>query len=195
MSTIQRSLTALAFSSAMLAANAAEFHFTGNITSHNDVIRVPFTLTANATNVSVWTDSYLNGTNFDPFAAVWNVTAGGTLVDRNDDGPNIAPGQTRLDSGLRIPALSAGNYMFTVGAYPNFNVGVTLGRGFRFDNDIPIPLSQWCQVSNQCGLGSAYSLHLSGVDRAINSVPEPETYALMFMGLAFVAAVARRRAD
>ena len=61
----------LALSSYIGTANAAIYDFSGNLTSHNQVISIDFNLATDATNVRVWTDSFLNGLNFDPITAVW----------------------------------------------------------------------------------------------------------------------------
>jgi len=57
-------------------------------------------------------------------------------------------------------------------------------------------LATWCQPSSHCGMGTYYSVHLSGVDGATNvtaAVPEPETYAMLLAGLGLLGGMARRR--
>ncbi|QDQ26642.1 PEP-CTERM sorting domain-containing protein [Chitinimonas arctica] len=184
---------ALAFGAAS-AAQAADFSFSGDIAYHNDVIQIPFTLTSDATNVKVWTDSFLNGVNFDPITAVWN-QATGALVGQNDDNGNIAPGQTRFDSGLVFSSLAAGEYIFTIATYNNFATGTNINQGFKFDHDAPIALSAWNQPANHPGMGSHWNVHLTGVDGATPPVPEPETYAMLLAGLGLLGAVARRKAN
>ncbi len=51
-------------------AFAASFSFDGNITYHNDIVKVNFTLDNDSTNVRVWTDSFQDGVNFDPITAL-----------------------------------------------------------------------------------------------------------------------------
>jgi hypothetical protein len=185
--------------SALFAAgtvNAANFDFSGNIANHNDVIEISFSLASAATNVNVWTDSYLSGVNFDPITAVWVQSGlGYNLVGQNDDRSNIAPGQTIYDSGLTFANLAAGNYMFTIAAYNNWAAGSTLAQGFVFDAQTPISLSTWCQPASHCGMGTYYNVHLSGVDSAVNqsAVPEPETYAMLMLGLGLLGFTARRK--
>lgn len=174
-------------------AQAAVFDFSGNIASHKDVIEIGFTLTADATDVKVWTDSFLSATNFDPITAVWNKSGSDwTLIGENDDNPSIAPGQTWFDSGLVFPTLSAGDYLFTIAAYNNFANSSLLSNGFRFDSEVPIPLADWCEPASHCGMGTFYSVHLSGVDVA-TVVPEPATYAMLIAGLGLLGFAAHRR--
>ncbi len=179
---------------AVASAHAAQFDFNGNIATHKDVIQINFELASDATNVKVWTDSFLDGINFDPITAVWSQTnTGWSLLGQNDDNASIAPGQTRFDSGLTFANLVAGSYKFTIATYNNFANGTTLAQGFNFDSQTAIPLAQWTQPANHGDMGSAYSVHLSGVSSAVNAVPEPETYAMMLAGLGILGAVTRRK--
>jgi len=175
-------------------AQAADFTFDGNIAFHKDVIQIAFTLDTDATDVKVWTDSFQDGLNFDPITAVWSLPSG-DQVGENDDNDGIAPGQTYYDSGLVFPTLAAGNYLFTIAAYPNFAVSSNLAGGFEFDNEAPIAIPDWCQpASDACNnqKGTYWRVHLSGVDLATN-VPEPTTFAMLALGLALVGGAARAR--
>ncbi|MEF7612404.1 DVUA0089 family protein [Aquincola sp. MAHUQ-54] len=182
--------------SAVAPAQAAEFSFSGDIAFHNDVVRISFTLLTDATNVRVWTDSYgassPYGVNFDPITAVWDMSAGGKLLDTNDDDGTIEPGQNDFDSGLVFDELKAGNYLFTIATYPNWNKGEWLSDGFTYDGAAPIALADWDQPSSHFGMGTHWRVHLTGVDAATAPVPEPGSYALMLAGLAAVALRARR---
>ena len=177
-------------------AQAADFNFTGNIATHKDVVSIDFTLATDATNVKVWTNSFLGGVNFDPITAVWAQNGSvWNLVGENDDDASIDPGQTNWDSGLTFASLDAGNYRFTIATYNNFANGTTLSDGFLFDNEAPIALADWDQPANHVNMGTFYSVNLSGVDAATNvsAVPEPETLAMLLAGLGLVGAIARRR--
>lgn len=166
-------------------SQAATFDYSGHISYHNDVLEIPFTLNSDANDVVVWTDSYLDGVNFDPITAVWQQSGSDySLVGQNDDNPRVMPGLTRFDSGLRFSNLTAGSYLFTIATYNNFANGSTLSQGFQFDSQTPISLAVWNQPASHVGMGSAVSVHLSGVDSAVLPVPEPETYALIGIGLA-----------
>lgn len=153
-------------------ANAASFTFTGNLTNHNDVVTVGFSIANDTTNVKVWTDSFLAtgptqsgpGTNFDPITALWNADTG-ALLGQNDDNASIAPGQTYFDSGFSLASLAAGNYFFTMTTYPNFAVGSNISDGFALDSVAPILISDWDQPANPGNLrGTFWRINLEGVD-------------------------------
>jgi hypothetical protein len=203
---IKKRPVALAVSTlfAVGSVNAADFGFSGNIANHNDVIQINFSLASAATNVAVWTDSFMSAVNFDPITSVWSQSGSDySLVGQNDDNASIRPGQTYFDSGLTFASLAAGNYLFTIGTYANFANGSLLSQGFSYDGQTPISLSTWCQPASHCGMGTFYNVHLSGVDSAenntpgtpVSAVPEPETYAMLLAGLGFIGFMARRRND
>ncbi len=162
-------------------ANAADFTFDGNITYHNDVVRIDFTLNDDATDVKVWTDSFMDATNFDPITALWNA-ATGELLMQNDDNDGIAPGQTYYDSGFALPTLAAGDYFFTVATYPNFALGSNIADGFTYDGVTPILLSDWDQPASHFNMGTYWRVNLEGVDSAAGPSPVPLPGAVWLLG-------------
>ena len=165
-----------------VTSQAATFTFSGNIANHNDIVRVDFTLANNATNVRVWTDSFLAtgptqtgpGTNFDPITALWNTDTGARLGE-NDDNSSIASGQTYYDSGFSLASLAAGNYFFTMATFANFANGNNISNGFAYDNQTPIAIADFNQPANAGNLrGSFWRINLDGVDGAVGPVnPNP----------------------
>jgi len=171
-------------------ANAASFTFNGNITYHNDVVQIAFTLDSDTTNVKVWTDSFMDGTNFDPITGVWK--SDGTnynLIAENDDDATINPtNQTYWDSGMIFSSLTAGDYLFTIATYDNFANGPTLTDGFRYTSATPILLANWDQPSNGTGKGTYYRVNLEGVSSAV-----PIPGALWLLGSGIFGLVGARR--
>ena len=163
-------------------SQAATFTFSGNIANHNDIVRVDFSLANDATNVRVWTDSFLAtgpnqlgpGTNFDPVTALWN-NATGELIDENDDNDEIDASQTYYDSGFSLASLAAGNYFFTLAAVPNEANGDNISEGFEADDETPIAIADYDQPANEGNLrGTFWRINLDGVDGAAGPVdPNP----------------------
>ncbi len=167
------------------SANAALINYTGEIEYHNDVVFTYFTLSNDATNVRLWTDSFQSGVNFDPITALWD--SAGNLIDENDDNDSIDPGQTYYDSGFSLPFLAAGDYLFTVATYANFAAGTNLSDGFDYDGETPIALELWDQPANDIDMGPYWSVWLDGVDAATPPapiLPVPEPASLTLFGLA-----------
>lgn len=185
-------------------ASASTFTFSGNLVNHNDVIQVSFSLANAATNVRVWTDSFLanaanpSGTNFDPITALWNANTGARL-DQNDDNFSINPAtQTYFDSGFALPTLAAGNYIFTMAAYNNFSNGNFLSGGFNFDGQAPIAIGSFDQPANANNArGSFWRINLDGVDTATDptpsAVPVPSALWLFGTAIAGFAGFGRRK--
>lgn len=201
-------LVAISLFSLANVAQAATFSFSGNIANHNDIVRVDFALAADATNVRVWTDSFLAtgptqsgpGTNFDPITALWNADTGARL-DQNDDNPSIAPGQTYYDSGFSLATLTAGNYFFTMATFANFANGTNISNGFAYDGATPIAIADFNQPANAGNLrGTFWRINLDGVDSAVgpvdpnpNAVPLPGAVWLFGSALAGFAGFGRRK--
>ncbi len=177
-------------------ASAASFTFEGDIVYHNDIVELDFTLDNDATNVKVWTDSFMSAINFDPITALWKKIGNDwMLIAENDDEDTIAPGQTYYDSGFSLDTLDAGEYKFTVATYANFAIAGMLSDGFTYDNQTPIAMADWIPESE--GNGTFWRVNFEGVDSAVNPnpspVPEPATMVLLSLGLTGLAVRGRKR--
>lgn len=185
---------------ALAPVHAADFSFSGEISFHNDVVQIDFSLTEAATEVRLWTDSWQGGLNFDPAAALWRAQGGDfSLLAEVDDDDTVGPGQGFYDSGFVLPGLAAGNYRVTLVAAFNAANGSLLSQGFSYDSQTPILLTEWNQPSYDPNAndqkGGFWRLNLSGVNQA-SVVPEPAAWQLLGLGLGAVAvfsALARRR--
>ena len=122
-----------------IIAQANTYTFTGNLVSYNDVVRINFSLAQAAANIRVWTNSFMNGDNFDPIVGLWNGTTGANIAE-NDNNFTINPSQTNLDAGFKLANLGVGSYIFTVSSYPNFSSGSNLADGFNIDSSHPSPI-------------------------------------------------------
>lgn len=199
-SIFSRSALSVALASCVFSASAADYNFTGNLYNNTDRVHVSFEVVSQG-SVSLWSDSWSDGQNFDPIAALWMKSGSDyTLVEENDDAIDLAAGQGFYDTGMQFNNLAAGTYVYTVGASfaEPFAKGILLSEGFVKDGIAPTPISQWNQPSYDLNAndqkGTFYSLRLSGVDNAsISAVPEPETYAMLLAGLGLMTTLARRR--
>lgn len=174
--------------------NAALFTFEGNINYHNDVVQTQFTLDETSSDVRVWTDSHMNGENFDPITALWEkIGSDYSLIAQNDDNQNIDPSQTFYDSGFALSSLAAGEYLFTVATFNNFVNGNLLSEGFNFDSESPILLSDWDQPASTTNMGTFYRVNLAGVTSAIDPSPTPLPAAAFLLLPGIVGVVGYRR--
>lgn len=183
-----RSLGALMLAGCAVSAqaDAIDVSFSGQLAYQHDVVHIDFGI-ASATDLRVWTDSWLAGTHFDPVLALFS--SQGALLSLSDDAnnpnPAVAAGQGALDAGLLLPHLAAGRYRVTISDAANYPSGATFGDGFMLDGSAPLAYGSNGQP------GGAWSMHF-GVALAL-PVPEPTTAALLLAGLLCVAFLASRR--
>jgi len=178
-----------------LAAQSADFDFAGQLVHHKDVVQFDFSL-ATAGTVSIWTDSWQSGLNFDPQLALFDGSHALQTVFA-DGGDSVSPATAGyFDDGQTFAPLAAGHYRLTLSAYSNDPVGPNLAQGFSHDGAAPIALADWNQpgydINANDQKGGVWRVHLSGVEQAA-VVPEPASVLMMLAGLLGVVAVARRR--
>lgn len=192
-----RAAVGVLLAAAGLTAHAADFTLSGNITNHNDVVRITFDVAAGGSNVTLFTDSWQGGLNFDPAVVLWSKTGNDwTRVTENDDADPAIGNSGYFDAGLALPQPAAGRYMLTLVASSNDANGELLSQGFTYDAEAPIAIGQWNQPTYDPNAndqkGSFWRLQLSGVQN-VSAVPEPSTWLLMALGAAALVPAARRR--
>lgn len=180
-----------------LAAHAGDFTLSGQLAHHNDVVRITFDVADSGNDVSLFTDSWQNGLNFDPALFVWTqIGSDWVLIDQNDDVDTPSGAQGWYDSGLTLSQPAAGRYMVTLVATFNAPNAIQLSEGFSYDGETPIALSDWTQPTADINYGDQkgglWQLHIDGV-QAVAAVPEPATWLLMALGAAALMPAARRR--
>ncbi|MBW8847224.1 MAG: DVUA0089 family protein [Burkholderiales bacterium] len=192
---MKHTLTLIALAALSLGAQAADLTFSGQAISHNDKIVIDFRVAAGG-SVSLWTDSWQSGLNFDPQLFV---ASGGVIVHHNDDNESdslASAGAGYYDAGLQFTAAAAGSYRLVLNASSNDARGTTLAQGFVYDGDTPIKLADWNQPSYDINAndqkGGFWRLHLGGVEQAA-AVPEPAGWMLMLPGLLALSLIGRRR--
>lgn len=171
-------------------AGATTYDFSDTINYNTDIRQYNFSLTNDAADVRIWTDSWqLDGSNLDPVMHIW--TSSGNLIAMNDDDPDL----NTLDSAILLADLAVGNYICTIGTYNNFAKGTTLAEGFLYDGTTPIPISDFSNdlMGNPYDTGY-YHVNFAGVDTAA-PVPEPGTIVLLGFGVAGLAIYGKRRSS
>ena len=105
-SIFSRSLLSAALATCALGASAADFNFTGNLFNNTDRVHIGFDVLSQG-SVSLWSDSWSDGQNFDPIAALWVKTGVDyMLVQENDDADLLVNGQGSYDTGLHFANLA-----------------------------------------------------------------------------------------
>ena len=191
-----RAAVAALLAAAGLAAQAADFTLSGRIANHNDVVRITFDVAAGGADVTLFTDSWQSGLNFDPAVVLWSKSGTDwTQVTQNDDADPAIGHSGYYDAGLQLPQQAAGRYMLTLVASSNEANGALLSQGFTYDAQAPIALGQWNQPSYDPNAndqkGGFWRVQFSGVQN-ISAVPEPATWLLMALGAAALLPAARR---
>lgn len=177
-----------------LQAGATDLSFSGQAVNHNDKIVIDFQVAAGST-VSLWTDSWQSGLNFDPQLFVAQGDA--IVLADNDSGSLVNAAAGYFDAGLQFTAAAAGSYRLVLNASSNDALGTTLSQGFTYDGQAPIRLVDWNQpgydINANDQKGGFWRVNLSGVETAA-VVPEPAGWALLLPGLLALGLAARRRA-
>jgi PEP-CTERM motif len=194
--TPSRWLAALLLAAAAGHGQAADFTLQGDIAFHKDIVQIDFMLAA-AGSVTLWTDSWQAGVNFDPTGALWlRSDADYSLLALNDDNVDVPTGPGSFDVGFLLPTLAAGSYRLTLAASFNEPNGTLLSQGFSYDGQAPIALADWTQPSADPNFpdqkGGYWRLNLSGVDQA-SVVPEPSVAWLLALGLGGLGLLMRQR--
>ncbi len=184
-----RGIAVLALSSGLaMGAHAGDFTTTGNLVFNTDVVQYDFRLLA-AGEVTLWTDSWRAGLNFDPtlaFFVAGHLTTIGDFSDDTTDPAALLPGQGGYDSQIHFTSLAAGTYRLALTASGNDAIGPSLSDGFSLVGTTPIPIGEWNQPSYDPNKndqkGSFWELHFNGVD-SVSPVPEPGSVSLLLAGL------------
>ncbi|MCV2362037.1 PEP-CTERM sorting domain-containing protein [Paucibacter sp. DJ1R-11] len=190
-----RSLAAATLGFAALAAQAADFSFSGQFSHNTDVVQIDFSLSS-AQTITLFTDSWQSGLNFDPTLGLYNAQHAWLQTIDDNDGSFAGPGY--FDAGAVLTSFAAGHYRLTLSLAGNDPIAGANSIGFTLDGSTPVALADWVQASSNINTGDQkggyWSLHLNGVDHAaIAAVPEPGSVALMLAGLAGLMLGQRQR--
>lgn len=184
-------------------SRAADFSFTGDLISDDDVRFFSFSVGAPST-VTMRTWSYAGGVNaagetipdggFDPILALFD--GAGNLLDQNDDDltgvVGVDPTTGEAFDTLLTALLSPGDYIVSVMQYANFAIGPTLADGFEGSGT-----AGFVDVTGTART-SFWAFDILGVESADGlappaAVPEPNPLALIVLGGAGLVLVRRVR--
>ena len=194
----RRALVATALGVISCSAYSVQLTVSGDVAFNTDIVEIPFHLNDASNDLKVWTDSYQSGVNFDPVSAVWKLVGGQyVLLGQNDDNPHLAAGQTLGDSGMHLQQQGSGDYLYTIGAYPNFAYGTLLSQQFDLQvaGAASQPLGTWCQPGGLCSVGSFWRANIESAGLPVLAVPEPATTMLFAAGVLAFAFRRGRKAN
>jgi len=136
-----------------------EQSYSGHMVWHNQVEYHTIQIYSGSGHLRIWTDSYGNGASFNPVLTLWR---NGVKLAMNDDNTTFNYYQSRLDAGIELFGLADGTYVATITAYPNLPLGNSIGGGFTYDLEAPVPMATWCPPGTpgpSCPKDRHFSLH------------------------------------
>jgi len=184
MKLLSAAILAAGLFSATAAVQAAVIEFSGTFDNMTNLFTGEFVVdnALNEGGVAVYTGSWKDymgeDYNFDPFLVLWD-----SLGERIDFSNDISVDNYNARIEFAPGALADGVYSFTIGNWPNEPNGNNFSDGFKLDGSGITRL----QPDNT---GPYWNVFVMG---SVTAVPEPETWAMLLMGLGMVGAVARRR--
>lgn len=194
---------ALTLGLAATATSAANFSFSGNFEHDNDVQLFSFTVSA-PTSVSLRSWSYAGGTNaagtviarggFDPILSLFDAT--GKLLREQDDAKCelvAADSVTKFCWDVfYTTTLAAGTYTASIQQYDNFSSSYNLADGFYYDGVAHQDFRHGFIDDANSVRDAHWAFDILNVDSAVQ-VAEPESLALVGLGLFAMLALRRRR--
>lgn len=194
---------ALTLGLAATAASAANFSFSGNFEHDNDVQLFSFTVSA-PTSVSLRSWSYAGGTNaagtviarggFDPILSLFDAT-GQQLREQDDAKCELVAADSVTGFCWDVfytTTLAAGTYTASIQQYDNFSSSYNLADGFYYDGVAHQNFRDGFIDDADSVRDAHWAFDILNVDSAVQ-VAEPESLALVGLGLFAMVALRRRR--